>query len=235
MLCGEGTRVKRDAETIRAVTLRCRSWTCPECAPRRRRELIALAASGRPETFITLTCNPAMPGEPYEKARALASAWRTIVRRAKKRWRYNKLEYIAVFEATKAGWPHLHILARVKWIDQRWLSDQMKALTNAPIVDIRRADQPGRAATYIAKYIGKDAHHFGTCKRYWSTMGWEIGKPLRPWVHQIWSREPAELSRLSVAEWIEFAERRGLYIEHASDRAEIYFHGPPARDEVPFP
>lgn len=236
MYCGEGTVVKRDKEGWKAVTLRCRSWGCPECAPRRRRELIALARSGLPNTFITLTSNASMPGEPYEKARKLAAAWRIIVRRAKAKYGYQKLDYLAVFEATKKGQPHLHILARVKWLDQRWLSDQMREISNAPIVDIRRVDAPGRAAGYIAKYVGKAPHHFGTCKRYWHTQGYEMGADRVPWVHRTWMSVGVRYDRssLSLDEWEQFARARDLYFEREGERIQIFETGPPPIGDVPF-
>ncbi len=79
-----------------------------------------------------------------------------------------------MFEATKRGEPHLHILCRVKWIDQRWLSQQMRGLTGAPIVDIRQVKSQSQVAHYIAKYIGKEPHRFATCKRYWCTRSYKF-------------------------------------------------------------
>jgi hypothetical protein len=45
----------------------------------------------------------------------------------------------------------------------------MAELIGAPIVDIRRVKSTDAAANYVAKYVGKQPHHFATCKRYWST------------------------------------------------------------------
>jgi len=111
-----------------------------------------------------------------DRARGLVKAWRLIVKRAKKRHGYKTLDYLCVFEATKAGEPHLHILSRVPWLDQKWLSRQMKEIANAPIVDIRKVRSAKHVAFYIAKYIGKQPQKFGTLKRYWFTKGWEVDK-----------------------------------------------------------
>lgn len=179
MLCGEASLVNLGIDEGRAVTLRCRAWTCELCQPDRHRQLIALAQSGRPSTFITLTVNPARGGTPAERARSLADAWRVVVKRAKKHYAYDEIPYFCVFEATKRGEPHLHILARVRWIDQKWLSAQMQDLIGAPIVDIRQVKSKKHIAFYIAKYVGKAPHHFGTCKRYWTTRNWEVN-PYEP-------------------------------------------------------
>lgn len=173
MLCGEGTIVNDGQGGPRAVTLKCRAWTCDGCAPDRKKALTALAASGAPTTFITLTSNPRIGSSTDDRARALVVAWREVVRRIKLVYGYKTVAYLCVFEATKRGEPHLHILARVGFVPQKWLSAQMAELTDAPIVDIRQVNSPGQAAAYVAKYIGKSPHRFATCKRYWYTKGWD--------------------------------------------------------------
>ncbi len=177
MLCSEGSIVNHGIDCARAVTLKCRAWTCDLCHDDRRRQLVALAKAGQPTTFITLTSNPSRPGTPASRARGLADAWRTIVKRACRKYHYKGFAYFCVLEATKKGEPHLHILARVKWIDQRWLSRQMRELTGAPIVDIRMVKSAGEIAAYVGKYVGKAPHRFETCKRYWTTRSWNLVKP----------------------------------------------------------
>ena len=175
-LCNEASLVNIGSKEWVAVSLRCRSWGCPLCQPERQRQLVALAASGRPTVFITLTSNPRTGTSPASRARKLASAWPVIVRKTCAKYGYSSIPYFCVFEATKKGEPHLHILARVKWIDQRWLSNQMRLLTGAPIVDIRQVRSIKEAASYISKYIGKAPHRFATCKRYWRTRSWDLSK-----------------------------------------------------------
>lgn len=176
LYCTDMTLVNYDRNVIRAEPLRCRSWRCDLCQPCRRNQLIALAASGEPTTFITLTSSVETYPDPVEAAKALARTWRIVRRAAMRRYGLKTLEFLAVFEATKRGRPHLHILARVKWIDQGWLSDQMAHHMGAPICDIRRIRSVKHAARYVAKYIGKQPHQFGTCKRYWRSQGYELDK-----------------------------------------------------------
>ena len=217
ILCSEAVLVNQGIDAARAVTMRCRSWKCELCQPGRKRKLVNLAKSGQPETFITLTVNPAQGESPEDRARTLVKAWRLIVKRAKRRYGLAKLAYLCVFEATKAGEPHLHILSTVKWMDQKWLSRQMAEIANAPIVDIRKVRSVTHAARYIAKYIGKAPHRFGTCKRYWHTRGWNLD----PWKPETWGTgwcakwEICEttIAKLQFAWWLrgwQTARRHGL-------------------------
>ena len=173
VLCREWTKVKHQRGIAVAEPLKCRCWSCDYCYPIRLRQLKGLARAGLPDTFLTLTVNPAYGLTPDERARGLAKAWRLIRKRAMRRYGYKAIPFLAVFEKTKRGEPHLHILMRVKWLDQRWVSKVMEALIGAPIVDIRRIQSVRKAAAYIAKYVGKDPSAFEGCKRYWRSQDWE--------------------------------------------------------------
>lgn len=179
MLCTDLTFVKVVTNRIYAEPIRCRSWSCHYCNPRRKRQLIAKAASGRPDTFLTLTASPQTADTPLEAARILVTAWRKVRAEACRRYGYEMIPFIAVFEATKKGWPHLHVLIRCKWIDQAWLSERMMHHARAPIVDIRRVENQQAVARYLFKYIGKEPHKFGTCKRYWTSKTYEAPHPRR--------------------------------------------------------
>lgn len=179
MLCSEAVIVNHGIEEAQAVTLKCRSWGCELCQPDRKRDLIALAKGGRPKVFVTLTVNPGFGSDPVDRARGLVKAWRRIVKLAKIRYSRPKIPYFCVFEATKAGEPHLHILVDIPWIDQKWLSREMADMNGAPVVWIVKIRSPSHVAHYIAKYIGKAPQKFGTLKRYWYTRGWEVD-PFKP-------------------------------------------------------
>ena len=205
-ICGEWSFVKRTGDEVSATPLLCKSWGCDECGPRRKAQLIAKAFAGKPSNFLTLTCSTKAFPDPIKGAEALSSAWRLIVKRAKREaarditktpyphgpkaaWMGKedskgrvprqvtllnaRLPYLAVFEATKNGAPHLHIIARVPWLGQNWLSIQMDEIMSSPICWIERVANDGRIAYYISKYVGKQSERFGNCKRYWSTLNWE--------------------------------------------------------------
>ncbi len=226
MLCSEACLVNHGHDGIRAVSLRCRSWGCPLCCEARHRQLVALALSGKPTTFITLTVNPAWGSSPFERAAALADAWRVVVRLAKTKYKLKRIPYLCVFEAQKSGEPHLHILARVPWISHNWLREQMRRLMAAPIVDIQRVRSQKKLAYYVSKYIGKDPHRFQTCKRYWATRDWELTKfvhepPPGRW-HSGWEIVRTPLDQLA-EEWRE----SGREVEVSGHRIMATWHGPP--------
>lgn len=173
-LCHAAAAVKIEENSLEIASLPCRSWGCPQCRRRRWRELKALGEGGVPNTFITLTVNPAKYMSPSARAQELAHAWRRVRRRALKTFNLQRLPFIAVFEKTKRGEPHLHILCRVPWLPQSWLSAQMEAEIGAPIVDIRRVKNASQAIRYVAKYIGKDPHRFDGVKRYWRSQDYVL-------------------------------------------------------------
>lgn len=165
-----GTIVKVKDGKLTAIKMTCRSWSCSSCAKDRARGLIAEAKKGKPQRFITLTVNPSWFDSPEERARRLVAAWRLVRRRFLKLHPNAKCEFIAVFEKTKLGEPHLHICQRGAYIPQRWLSKQMEELIGAKIVDISYIRDQKKVALYVAKYLGKEPHQFGSLKRYWRSL-----------------------------------------------------------------
>jgi hypothetical protein len=200
MLCREMSLVKECEHGGIAIPLMCRSWSCNYCAPRRRLSLVNLAKDGRANRFITLTASPTVGQSPADRARMLARAWRVVVARAKRQLKLPALDYLAVFERTKRGEPHLHILARCGFIPQRWLSKQMADIMSSPVVDIRQVKSSSAAAHYITKYVGKEPHHFATCKRYWHTRGWDVSEPRTvagdEWPGAVWRVDQRDLNTI---------------------------------------
>lgn len=172
MCTKSGTIVKREGTKYSFFKMRCKSWLCDECAPMRRRSLIAEIKKGNPDRFVTLTVNPHWFDSPEERAAALAKAWRLTVMAFKYRWPNAKVAYFCIFEATKLGEPHLHIAWRGPFIPQSWLSKQMRQRMGAPVVDVRKIRQKKQVAEYVSKYISKRSIKFGTCKRYWRSLSY---------------------------------------------------------------
>lgn len=172
--CGERSLVKYQGESRIVASQLCRAWTCPDCAPNRQKRLIAEAHAGSPNTFLTLTSRRREGLTANQAALELTRAWRLIRLRLMRHRRLKKLPFLAVMEATQSGWPHLHILLRSIWIDQRQLSAWMDELAESPIVDIRRIDNKGKVAAYVAKYVSKCAHKFGTAKRYYKSRDFDL-------------------------------------------------------------
>lgn len=152
--------------------VKCRAWTCELCAPWRQRQLQARCIEGKPNRFLTITCRAGQFGSPEANAKAIAHAWRTCVQRWRRQRKYHRCEYICVFEPHVSGWPHLHILWSGHWIDQRWLSKQMKELLNSPVVHVSFIKGQRSAAFYVTEYFSKTPTKFGTSKRYWTSGKW---------------------------------------------------------------
>lgn len=171
-MCGTKFLYSKTASHTRLMVLRCRSWNCPRCRPRRQRRLKFQALSGNPVTFLTLTCKPDLFDAPGDAARAMTRAWRQARRMIEAKYGGAKGEYLTVVEATQRGWPHLHVLTTRRWIDQPWLSKIWHDLTGAHIVDVRRVKNARMAVSYVAKYLGKAPARFDQCKRYYFTRGY---------------------------------------------------------------
>lgn len=176
-VCGGWSLVRHDASGTRAITLWCRAWSCSDCMPHRLAGLKRLARDGQPTTFLTLTVNPATGQSPEGRARELVDAMRIMLKRAKRKFRKSEIEYLAVFEETKKGEPHLHMLMRAPFVPQKWISATMDELIAAPIVDIRRVTSARLAAQYVAKYVAKGPKSFGSLKRYWATPKYDLTAP----------------------------------------------------------
>lgn len=172
MYCTEASLVKVEGNGFWAASLECRSWQCENCRPKRKRQVSRQAAEGNPTRFVTLTVNPAWGSSPKQRARALVDCWRGFVAFFKWLGYTTDLPYFAVFEATKKGEPHLHILTRGVFIPHWLLSEYMDAHMDAPNVWITECHRRRDAARYVSKYLGKANQKFGTCKRYWCTRSW---------------------------------------------------------------
>lgn len=174
MLCSEAILVNQGGTEGHATVLRCKRWRCELCQPFNHRKIKRKAREGQPNTFLTLTVNPARYETPDAAARDLKTAWVNLRRAMQRDHGVEKPPFIAVFEKTKAGWPHLHILMRCKFIEQSWYSDTMARLIGAPIVDVRRVGNVKKVAAYVAKYIAKAPEAFNHCKRWWRSHDYAI-------------------------------------------------------------
>lgn len=217
MLCSEAIRVNSNFEGGQASVLKCKRWSCPLCHPVQRRRVIRLGREGNPDKFITLTDVLGSHETPDEAAQAMRSNFARLIRIMRKRWPDRTIEYLRVFEATKKGWPHLHILMRAPWIDQKWLSETWKALSGAFIVDVRSVKDKEHAMWYVTKYIGKELGKFAGVTRWFRSKGWNTpkddnDKPMRFGNH--WSKIEGAYHT--------YAWRKRLELEHLGYVVEQY-------------
>jgi len=174
MLCGQGSLINPGKSAFRAVSLVCNSWKCPGCFPARLRKLKLLLESGDATTFLTLTVDPATGHSPDSRARALMAGFQELIRRMRRTFHISHIPYCWLFEETLRGEPHLHILLRLQYIDQAWISAQMADLTGAPIVWIEYAKGKPNLCKYLAKYLSKGPGRFEGTKRYSCTRDWSL-------------------------------------------------------------
>lgn len=118
-------------------------------------------------------------------------------------------------EAHESGWPHLHILMRSIWLDAEWLSDQMREISDSPIIKIKRIDDRAKINAYVAKYAGKAAHKFGSAKRYWQSPDYDL-RPARPAKARAKPGEGWERQRKTIAEVVQMWAFFGYAIEWCS-------------------
>jgi hypothetical protein len=147
------------------VRLRCKSWTCPRCGPKKakrlRRAIMQSAQEKDLSRFLTLTLDPAScqseDSTPY--IRRCWNKFRTYLKR-----RYGTaVSFITVLELQKSGYAHLHILLD-RFIPQAWISEAWQAVGGGKIVFIKHVDIH-RIAPYLAKYLTKDLFLAGFKKR----------------------------------------------------------------------
>ena len=177
MLCSEASLVNHGMLAIRVVSLWCRCWSCGFCLPMRTARLVSDVADGLPTKLLTLTTRAVPGGDRVAEARRQGEALARLMRLLRKRCKNQEVAYFAVREATKQGWPHIHVALRCPYVDQPWIKRTWHALTGSAGVDIRAIWKSTNAAEYLAKYIGKDPHRFGTSKRYWHSKNWFDVRP----------------------------------------------------------
>lgn len=176
MLCSEAILVNQAEKEGHAAVLRCKRWSCELCNPYNHRRIKRACREGRPNSFLTLTCDPQRYETPDQAARDLKRAWVNLRRSMERELGIAQPPFIAIFESTKEGWPHLHICLRMKYVPQEWISETMGRLNGAPVCWIERIQNVKKVAAYVAKYISKAPEAFKGCKRWWRSHDYEVDK-----------------------------------------------------------
>lgn len=179
MLCRQATIVKQYVHHLVVNPLRCRCWHCPECEGMRLAGLAQMAREGRPTTFLTFTMRGDETSDHAEQARTIKWAWTNMRRLICRKYKIKHIPFLAIFEETQKGVPHLHVLARMGFVDQAWLSEQWERMTGAFKVDIRAVRSVKGVARYVSKYVSKAPKMWEGTKRYWRSLDW-IKKPEAP-------------------------------------------------------
>ena len=109
------------------------------------------SANSNSETirFLTLTTS-------NESKEDIYASFEKFVKRVRRK--FGNFEYVAVREWTVKGKPHLHVLFRGNYMDQKWISDAWSDVHSSFIVDIRKVSSLKKAANYLMKYLVKDGN-----------------------------------------------------------------------------
>ena len=225
----EGTRVKM-------VPIFCHKWSCPRCGKAKSALWRSYALAGEPQRLITLTAKPLELFNKRDQMKRLKKAFAKLVQ--KYRRKYGVFEYLAVWELTKQGTPHIHVLQRGGFIPQTKLSEDWRTLTGNYIVDVRAVKSQEQIARYVVKYLTKS---LGSLSEVMT--GLRVVQKSKNWIlpkhKELFDKASAKSS--SITGWY-FAFARpaevSAYIESVmgfkqaeeSTEEAISFHGPPKLD-----
>jgi hypothetical protein len=161
------------------ATLRCRTWGCSHCGPRRATELRWRCRRAAANIFLTLTIRRGYAATPDLQAVELAKGWRLLRQHLLRTMGWKKLPFLCVIEKHKSGWPHAHLLLRCKYIPHQIIREWWQARFGSPHIRIEQVNHEAKAARYIAKYLAKAPHRFESTKRYWASHDFDLTKQER--------------------------------------------------------
>jgi len=226
MFCNKWSLVKQEFPALTVMPLLCKCWGCDLCRPMRTKRLVREAKSGKPTLFITLTSKRRPDRSPSWAAQELVKCWRNLRRQYVKTHGKGSIPFLAVFESTKKGWPHLHIVARAAWVSQKWLSKEMGRMHDSPVVDVRRVDGVGKVANYVSKYIGKNPHCFKGVKRYWRSLDYLTPDP-DDGPFDLVAPDGWLIKKVPWQEYAEEAQGAGFACLWERHQAHLIYRGPP--------
>lgn len=146
--CWDVAKGYNEAE-FRMIAGGCRKWSCPVCGARKKAALVRRITQAKPNRFVTLTLDRSRT--PDDTLRVFTTQIPKLIKRLRRE--FDAIEYLRMREQCADGYPHFHFLVRSGFIPHARLKQHWNELTNATIVDIRKAH--GRSTGYVAKYISK--------------------------------------------------------------------------------
>ena len=230
-LCGEHSLV--NANNVEGVisSLKCKRWSCDECAQANRHRVMHHARCGRPNMFLTLTCDPKRHADPDSAAREMKRGLVALRRRIERRWKVKNIPFIVVYEKTKKGWPHMHLLLRAPFMHWKVLRAMWEDITGAFEVDVRFIKKASQVLFYVTKYIGKDLHAFAGCKRWWRSHNYEDLHEQPP-ERVRYSHQPLRIDHS--AQRMLKAMEKSCYIIRQTGRNAWHFEAPFWRSHIPY-
>lgn len=199
--CGSWSVCRYDKASWTAFPLRCRRWDCPSCAPRQKRRFLKALSLTHVDALLTLTCNPQHYANPDAAFRHMSRQLPNLMKRLRRQLPRAGLQYVVIWESTKRGWPHAHVLLRGPYLPQRLVSHIWDSLAFSRIIDIRRVHRPEDVRSYVGKYLVKQPavppgyRRFRSSEDFWQTE--PPNRHHRPDPNTPWSVQRLSLGELS--------------------------------------
>lgn len=185
-----------------------------------RRRLIHLVSEAPPQRMLTLTAWTKAFDDPQDAARRMARQFPRLIALLRRALPQAPIEYLAVWERTQAGWPHLHVLLRGPYVPHALVSQLWARLMNSPIVHLKRLDDSAAGARYVAKYLTKDPDPFGQGRALRASRGFLV-EPMRPQSTRECTLGRVDLYEGNVWEWL-LAELQNLRLVEADENGRMF-------------
>ena len=176
-----------------------------------------LVAEAPPDRMLTLTAATAEFESPEDAARVMAAALGPLMTRLRRWASPTPIEYLAVWERTKAGWPHLHVLVRGPYIPHALLSRLWAELARSPNVWLTALSGTTAGARYVSKYLTKDPDPFGRGRALRVSRGFLV-EPMRPQGSRSCTLGPVKVYRGVLWDWLieQLAELRLVELQEGN-------------------
>lgn len=182
-MCGELGLSQDSGDATEVLAPFCKRYGCEECVPIMRRRIQRAIREGRPNKFLTLTDAGDRTGDPIEAAGRLMHCWDIFLKWMRRYKGGRLISFLHLKEGHKDGWPHLHIVLRMKSIDHEILREQWFRISGAFEIRIEAVRNQRRLAKYLSKYITKDLVKFGKYRVWSCSRDWVVApeeQPTRP-------------------------------------------------------
>lgn len=217
--CGDKIILQHKDGRSRALVAFCKCWGCQQCTPYNMKKVRWKAIRGAPNKFLTLPARKRPDETPAEMLTRIRTALEILFKRLKRALKLKTLPYFVVVEATKRGWPHLHLLLRCPYLPKPWLKRVWQELTGDYILKIKQIKNPKGLVRYVSKYLSEAPAKFGRHKRYWCSQDWDL--KTKDQQNTDWKgAETKILIGVSITHYLALVHHAGFVIERSDD---LYF------------
>lgn len=209
------TGINQNEHTAILTKTTCKMWNCPTCGSRLAKLWIARVINGVNKLggdwyFFTITSSGSKRG--ILSIKAIRTGWKLLYNRIHALYGKDAsaLYYCKVWEQHKNGTFHLHMLANFR-VTKRWLKDNCFHCGLGHQAHIKRIDNAGQIAGYMAKYTLKNAtiaqggiEFPKGLRRIETSHKWPILPKLVSLLDYEWifeANRASQLSRKDVLEW----------------------------------